>query len=387
MNAFEADLAQRRAAHQLRERRVCESPLQPVMRVAGRRLLVFSSDDYLGFANHPRIVDAVRDGVKKWGAGAGASPLINGYCRIHQQLEEEFADFVGRPRALLFPSDYLANLGVMSALSLHTDQILVDQQTHAALAQADSLCGAEVHHLRPLDAESLRARLDRTAVGGTLVVTEGVSAIDGSVAPLAQIAEACDAHSALLTVDDSYGFGVVGETGRGTSEGEDRQPDLLVCALDKALGVGGAVVAGNDVLIETVLQQGPSYRLATALPGALAEGGRVALHLLETEGWRREYVLALTERFKVGAQRLRLPLRDSTTPIQPLVVSSNEVASRFSDALNKAGILVPAIPSPDPSGGSASLRVTLSAAHTTGHVDSLLSALSDVWEHLGDEVE
>jgi len=380
-------LAQRRAEHQHHERRVSESPQQPVMRVAGRRLLVFAGNDYLGLANHPRVVEAVLDGVGKWGTGAGASPLVNGYCKAHQQLEEEFAAFVGRPRALLFASDYLANLGVLSALAAHGDQVLQDRLNHASLVQAGTLSGAQLHYYRHGDPQSLLGAMQQAGPGRKLVVTEGVFSLDGNFAPLAQIAAACAANEALLAVDDAHGFGVAGETGRGTSEVQGVQPDLLVCPLDKALGTSGALVAGSETLIETLLQRAPSYGLATPLPGALAEGARVALRLLDSEGWRRKYVLALTERFKAGARRLQLPLLDSPTPIQPLAAGSNEAARRFSEALGKAGILVPAIHPPTVDDGQASLRITLSASHTTGHVDSLLSALADVWEGLRDDTE
>ena len=380
-------LTGRRAEHQFRERRISESPQQPVMRVEGRRLLAFCSNDYLGLANHPLIVEAVIKGTRKWGVGAGASPLINGYGKAHQQLEEEFAHFVARPRALLFPSGYMANMGILAALLSEGDEVLQDRLDHASLAQAGTLSGAHLSRYRHADPQSLLGELRKAGPGLRLVVTDGVFGIDGDLAPLAQIAEVCAASGAHLSVDDAHGFGVLGKSGCGTCELLGVQPDLLTCTLGNALGTAGAVVAGSETLIETLLQRAPSYGYSTALPAALAEGARTALRLLETEAWRRETVWALTERFKAGARRLKLPLLESPTPIQPLLAGSSGQASRLSDALAKAGILVPAIRPPAVAEGQAKLRITLCAAHTTGHIDSLLSALADVWESHASELD
>jgi 8-amino-7-oxononanoate synthase len=379
-------LAQRRADNQFRERRVSESPQQPVMRVDGRRLLAFCSDDYLGLANHPQVVDALVKGARKWGAGSGASPLVNGHTKAHRQLEEEFAQFVSRPRALLFASGYLANLGMLGALAGHGDEVLQDHRNHPSLVDAVQLSGARTHRYEHADPQSLVSELQRTGPGRRLVVTEGVFGVDGDLAPLTQLADICATHDASLVVDDAHGFGVLGEKGCGTCEAQGVQPDLLMCMLDKALGTAGALVAGSETMIEVLVQNAPAYTCTTALPAALVEGARVALRLLEKEAWRRDTVWALTERFKTGARRLQLPLLESPTPIQPLLAGSSESASRLSDALGKAGILVPAIGPPTVAEGQARLRITLNAAHTTGHIDSLLSALADVWESLqGDQ--
>lgn len=376
-------LRQRQSEHLLRVRRVSDSPQQPVMRIDGRRVLAFCSNDYLGLANHPLVVEAVAGGVRKWGAGSGASHLINGHARAHQQLEEEFAAFVGHPRALLFSSGYLANLGMLSALLARGDEVLQDRLNHASLLDAGLLSGARLRRYLHSDPQSLRSKLDKPASGRRLVVTDGVFSMDGDLAPLPELDEICRTHAIPLLVDDAHGFGVLGKTGAGTTEALGVQPAMLMCTLGKALGTGGALVAGSETLIETLVQRARSYTYTTALPAALAEGARVALRLLETEAWRRGYVLALTERFKAGARRLKLPLLASPTPIQPLLTGSSELAGRLSEALAKAGVLVPAIRPPTVASGSARLRITLSAAHTTGHVDSLLNALTDVWETEG----
>ncbi|MDH3712424.1 MAG: 8-amino-7-oxononanoate synthase [Gammaproteobacteria bacterium] len=380
-------LAQRRADNRFRERRVSESPQQPVMRVDGRRLLAFCSDDYLGLANHPRVVEAVISGAKKWGAGSGASPFVNGHTKAHRQLEEEFAQFVAQPRALLFSSGYIANLGMLGALAGQGDEVLQDSGNHASLMDAGLLSGARVHRYRHADPQSLLDELQQTGPGRRLVVTEGVFSVDGDLAPLGQLADICATRAATLVVDDAHGFGVLGDKGRGTCEAQDVQPDLLMCTLSQALGTAGALVAGSETMIEALEQNAPGYACTAALPAALAEGARVALKLLETEAWRRDTVWALAERFKAGARRLQLPLLDSPSPIQPLLAGSSESASRLSDALVKAGILVAVIRPPTVTEGQARLRITVSAAHTTGHIDSLLSALADVWESMpgGDQ--
>jgi 8-amino-7-oxononanoate synthase len=375
-------LAQHRADNRFHQRHVSESPQQPVMHVDGRRLLAFCSDDYLGFANHPQVVDALTKGARKWGAGSGASPLVNGHTKAHRQLEEEFAQLVSQPRALVFASGYLANLGALGSLAGHCDGVLQDRRNHASLMDAGKLSGARMHVYEHADPQSLLSQLQQTGPGRRLVVTEGVFGVDGDLAPLRQLAHICATHAAPLVVDDAHGFGVLGEEGRGACEALGVQPDLLLCTLGKALGTAGALVAGSETMIEAMLQDAPTYACTTALPAALVEGARAALRLVEKESWRRDTVWALTERFKTGARRLQLPLLESPTPIQPLLVGSSESASRLSDALGKAGILVPAIRPPSVAEGQARLRITLSAAHTTGHIDSLLSALADVWESL-----
>lgn len=380
--SLQAWLARRRDAHELHQRRITESPQQPVMRIGGRRLLAFCSDDYLGFANHPKLVDTTLKAVRQWGVGAAATPLSSGYSKAHQALEEAFAAFTSRPRALTFATPAAASSAVLDVVTSSHDTVLQDSGNRGCLLQAAARGGRRDRCYAHADPDSLASELSRLDPGRAIVASEGVFSVDGAVAPLAEVASVGAARGAWLAVDDSHGIGVLGNSGGGACELHGVQPDALICSLGNALGAAGAVVAGSEALIENLAQRAPDYGQATALPPAIAEAARAALQLLETEAWRRETVWALTERFKTGARRLGLPLAESPTPIQPLRLGDSASAFRFSEALAKAGILVPPVLPPAVAPGQALLRITLSAAHTVGHIDSLLSALDDAWRTL-----
>ncbi len=372
-------------------RRVAQTPPQPIMRVDGRRVLAFCGDDYLGLASHPLVIEALAAGAREWGAGA-ASPLFgHAVTTAHRALEEELAAFLGRERVVLFADRDLANHGAVGALCTTGDLVLADREANASLLDAARLSGAHPRRFLHADARSLRARLARASAAGapgrTLVATDGVFGAGGDCAPLGALAAECAAAGALLMVDDGYGFGVLGERGQGSCErfgvGPEQVP-VLSATFANALGTGGAFVAGDGPLIETIARCARAYRYGLAMPGAVAEAARVALGLLESQGWRRESALALSDRFRRGATRLGLRPGDATTPIQPLEVGDSARALAISEALFRTGILVPALTPPAVPRGTARLRVTLTAAHTTGQVDSLLSALEEVWEEPGE---
>ena len=376
-----ADLAARAAAGLYRGRRVLEGPQATTVRVDGRELLAFCSNDYLGLANDPRVIGALQQGAARYGAGSGASHLVSGHSRAHHELEEALAEFTGRPRALLFSGGYAANLGVISALLGRGDAVFQDRLNHASLLDGGLLSGARLQRFLHNDASSLEARLARSPARRKLVAVDGVFSMDGDEAPLAALAAVCARHDALLYVDDAHGFGVLGERGAGTLEkqgmGSAGVP-LLMATLGKALGVAGAFVAGSEELIETLIQFARTYIYTTAMPPALAVAAAESLRIVREEPWRRAHLQELIGRFRAGASALGLQLLPSQTAIQPLLLGDAATALRWSEQLLARGLLVPAIRPPTVPRGQSRLRVTLSAAHTVAEVERLLQALADI---------
>lgn len=376
-----ARLEERRAASLYRQRPLLESPQGPSVVVDGQPLLAFCSNDYLGLANHPDVIAAWRDGAERWGVGGGASHLVIGHSGPHHALEEALAEFTGRPRALLFTTGYMANLGAVTALVGQGDTVLQDRLNHASLLDAGLLSGARFNRYLHNDPLSLSSRLEK-AQGDTLVVTDGVFSMDGDVADLPALAKAAKARGAWLMVDDAHGFGTLGRQGGGVVEhfglGLDDVP-VLVGTLGKAFGTGGAFVAGSEELIECLIQFARPYIYTTSQPPALACATLKSLELLRTETWRREHLTALIQQFRSGAEQIGLTLMDSFTPIQPIVIGDSARAVRLSQLLRERGLLVTAIRPPTVPAGGARLRVTLTAAHSQAQVQLLLNALAECY--------
>jgi 8-amino-7-oxononanoate synthase len=381
MKDLSVNLQARRVANLYRRRQVLDGPQGVEVSIKGRSYLSFCSNDYLGLANHPEVVAAFHRGLDEYGAGSGAAHLISGHSRAHHALEEELAEFVGRPRALLFSTGYMANLGVVSALAGHGDRVFEDQANHASLLDGARLSGARLIRYRHGDCATLAQRLADAPRGEYLVATDGVFSMDGDLAPLPGLAELATAHEAWLLVDDAHGLGVLGPGGRGTAAhyglGSAQVP-ILMGTLGKAFGTFGAFVAGSETLVETLIQEARTYIYTTAPPPAMAAATRAALHLVRQQDWRREQLQALVRRFREGVTQLGLELADSPTPIQPLIVGEADAALRLSEALRARGILISAIRPPTVPPGSARLRITFSAAHSAAQVDRLLDALEQL---------
>lgn len=382
---LKARLAERRAAHLYRQRPLLQSPQGPQVVVDGMPLLQFCSNDYLGLANHPEVVAAWQRGAERWGVGGGASHLVIGHSGPHHELELALAEFTGRPRALLFTTGYMANLGAVTALVGPGGSVLQDRLNHASLLDAGLLSGARFSRYLHNDPHSLAGRLGK-AHGDTLVVTDGVFSMDGDTADLPALAAACRAHGAWLMVDDAHGFGTLGRHGGGVAEhfglGLDDVP-VLVGTLGKAFGTGGAFVAGSEDLIEALVQFARPYIYTTSQPPALACATLKSLELLRTEHWRRDHLAELIRQFRAGARQIGLELMASSTPIQPIVLGDAARALALAQYLREHGMMVSAIRPPTVPAGSARLRVTLTAAHSAEQVQRLLDVLADGYAHLG----
>lgn len=372
-------LAERSAQSRYRSRRLLESAQGPRLQVAGCDLLQFCSNDYLGLANHPKLIAAMQDTAAQFGVGGGASHLVCGHSVHHHYLEERLAKITGRDRALLFSTGYMANLGTVTAILGKGDHILEDRLNHASLLDAGLLSGARFQRFQHNDMADLERRLQKLpAEGNRLIVVDAVFSMDGDMAPLDELAALAGKYDAWLMADDAHGFGVLGEHGAGSAElfGLDQaQLPVLMGTLGKGLGSFGAFVAGSEELIETLIQFARPYIYTTAMPPAVAAATVAGLDLLAEEAWRRRHLQELIGYFRKRAAELKLPVMDSVTAIQPLLIGDEQRAMALSAALEQRGILVSAIRPPTVPVGSSRLRITLSAGHSEADVDQLLVAL------------
>jgi 8-amino-7-oxononanoate synthase len=352
--------------------------------VDGRALIDFSSNDYLGLARHPAISAAMAECASRCGAGSGAAHLVTGHGTEHARVEEEMADFVGRERALLFSTGYMANLAVIATLAGRGESVLLDRLNHASLIDGALLSGARFKRYAHADASACEAALVAGTDSVSVVATDGVFSMDGDVGPLDALARSAQQHDAWLIVDDAHGLGVLGRTGRGTPEHFGLDSDavpVLVGTLGKAFGSFGAFVAGSADLIELLMQRARPYIYTTAMPQPIAAATRKALEILQRESWRRQRVLALATRFHRAAEQLHVPLMTTAgpvTPIQPILIGDADAAVSAHQELFAAGFCVVAIRPPTVPEGSSRLRVTLSAAHTESQVDALAETLGRI---------
>ncbi|MBB3228004.1 8-amino-7-oxononanoate synthase [Luteibacter sp. Sphag1AF] len=371
----------------LRRLRTVDERTGAIRRVDGRQLIDFCSNDYLGLASHPDLIDALGTAAARDGVGSGAAHLVSGHHREHAALEEELADWTGRERALLFSTGIMANLGVMQALfnagtppGRNTALCVQDRLNHASLIDGAQLSGSRLLRYAHADADAARQALRANEGQAALLATDGVFSMDGDVAPLTALARVCKDEGALLYVDDAHGLGVLGVAGAGSLTEAGVSPadaPLMMGTLGKALGCAGAFVAGPADVIDGILQFARTYVYTTALPPALAAATRAAVRLarLDPEG-RRERLCAHVARFRQGAKAIGLPLMPSRTAIQPLMLGDADRAMAVAAALDAQGYLVTAIRAPTVPPGSARLRITLSAAHTNVQIDGLLGALA-----------
>ncbi|MHB1753589.1 MAG: aminotransferase class I/II-fold pyridoxal phosphate-dependent enzyme [Acidiferrobacter sp.] len=367
-----------RAQDLWRRREIRISPQTPVIQVGDKTLLSFASNDYLGLANDPTVVEALCAGARRYGAGAGASHLLGGHTSAHHELEDALAAFTGAPRALLFSTGYMANLALLTTLCPRHGRVFEDRRNHASLLDAASL--AHARRLRYRDVEGLRAALAPAGPGG-LIVSDGVFSMDGDMACVPTLLALAKAHGAGLILDDAHAFGVVGPGGRGTpaAHGLNYDPTLIhMGTLGKAFGVFGAFVAADGDVIEALIQRARPYIYTTALPPALAASAKAALDLVIAGDERRAALFDRVLRFRDGAVALGLRLLPSSTPIQAVVFGEAARAIAASGHLRDRGLYVPAIRPPTVPQGSARLRVALSAAHGADDIDRLLDALASL---------
>ncbi len=358
-----------------RSRRVISSAQQIEPVIDGQKVLSFCSNDYLGLANDPRVVESLIQATSNYGTGAGASHLITGHHACHAKLEEELAEFLGCEKVLLFSTGYMANLGVVSALGSHNSIIFADRLNHASLNDAAIQSRAKLSRYKHIKMNHLEELIVGKDENNKLILTDGVFSMDGTIAPVSKLQSMAKKYHATLIIDDAHGIGVLGKLGKGCTEDILVSETILVGTLGKAFGTFGAFVAAKQEIIEWLIQRAHSYIYTTALPPAIAEATRTSLQLIKTESWRRENLQELIEYFRESCKRKNITFSDSFTPIQPIIIGNSEDTLKVSEELLKSGILVPAIRPPTIPQNTARLRVSLCTLHTKEHINQLTHAL------------
>lgn len=375
--ALQQELEQRKENGLLRQRRLLDSPQAEHIIANARPYLSFCSNDYLGLANHPALIAAMQKAAGDSGVGSGASNLITGHHRYHDDLEKQLADFVDLPAALLFSTGYMANIGVIGALMGRGDAVFADKLNHACLNDGAYFSYAAFHRYPHNDIAALEKLLQASKARHKLIAADAVFSMDGDIAPIPEYLALCEKYDAYLYLDDAHGFGVLGKHGQGTlNHFGIKSPRIIVMAtLGKAAGVAGAFVAGEQVVIDYLIQKAKSYVYSTPAPPALSATLSASLQLIEQGDPLRERLHSLITYLKSNLRLKKWKLLESDTAIQPLLIGDNKAALAVSEYLQTHGILVPAIRPPTVPAGTARLRISLSAAHTLEDVMRLVTAI------------
>ncbi|MCT4710830.1 8-amino-7-oxononanoate synthase [Enterobacteriaceae bacterium H11S18] len=374
---IEQALADRRNSDSFRTRQINDRGNGRFLTSGGRQHLNFSGNDYLGLSQHPEIIRAWQTGAEKYGVGSGGSGHVTGFSTAHHLLEQELADWLGYPRALLFISGFAANQAVVTALAQKQDRILADKLSHASLLEAAMFSPAQLRRFIHNDAQSLSGLLRLSVEGLQLVVTEGVFSMDGDQAPLKEIESATREAKGWLMVDDAHGVGVLGDQGRGSCDQQQVKPDLLVITFGKAFGVSGAAVLCSEKAADYLLQFARHLIYSTAMPPAQATALSAALNVVRKGDELRSRLRENIARFRACAAQLSFKLIESQTAIQPLIVGENARTLRLAASMRERGFWLTAIRPPTVPAGSARLRITLTADHTSRDIETLLEALDD----------
>lgn len=382
--ALQAHLDKRAAEGLLRQRRLLDSPQAEQIVANDQAFLSFCSNDYLGLANHPQLINTMQSAAGEAGVGSGASNLITGHHRYHDVLEQELAQFVNLPAAMLFSTGYMANIGVLGALTGRHDAIFADKLNHACLNDGGYYSQAAFHRFPHNDFAALEALLKTSPAKHKVIAVDAVFSMDGDIAPLPEYLALCEQYDAYLYIDDAHGFGVLGEKGAGSlSHFQLQSPRIIMMAtLGKAAGVAGAFVAGEKVVIDYLIQTAKSYVYSTPAPPALSATLSESVRLIQAGDTLRSHLFALIDYLKTHLTLKKWQLMASDTTIQPLVVGDNFTALQLSERLQAQGILVPAIRPPTVPVNTARLRISLSAAHSLDDVKELVAAIMAAEEAL-----
>ncbi len=367
-----------------RRRWNAQTPCSPQMQVEGHDLITFCSNDYLGLAADPRVMEALHAGVSLYGAGSGASHLISGHSLAHEKLETALAEFFEpnliSGRALYLASGYMANLAVITALADSSTEIFSEALNHASLIDAARLSRAKITIYPHRDVASLSAMLAISTAQRKLIVTDGVFSMDGDIAPLNEIMRLCELHDAWLIVDDAHGFGVIGKQGRGVVEQFSLRSErlILVGTLSKAAGIAGAFIAAHDTIIEWLIQRARPYIYSTASPPALAHALLTSLGIIASQEGadRRALLNERIAQWKTSVTLKHWHVLESVTPIQPVVIGDNAATMAAAHSLREHGFWVGSVRPPTVPVGTARLRVTLSSSHTQAQVTQLASLVN-----------
>jgi len=372
-----------RARGTYRRMRVLEGPQAPRMRVDGRDVLLFAGSNYLDLAAHPEVVEASARAARDWGCAAGGSRLISGNLTLHEQLEQELAEFLGCEAALVFGTGYMANVGLIPALVGSDDLIVSDALSHASIIDGCRLSRAEVRVFTHGDPAALDEVLSaaRPHHRRALVALDGVYSMDGDVAPLPEMLATAHRHDAMVLVDDAHGTGTLGKRGRGSAEllGVDDRVDMLTGTLGKAMGSFGAFAAGSAALRDLLLNTARSFIFSCALAPPQVEAARAAVRLIAREPWRRERLASNAARLRTRLAEHGLSTSPSTTHIVPVIVGDNTRTMALCERLLERGFYAQGIRHPSVPEGSARLRITPMATHDEAEIDALADTIAAEW--------
>jgi glycine C-acetyltransferase len=367
--------------------RVLESPCEPLARFDGRDVINLASNNYLGLADHPKLIEAQVEAAKRFGAGSGAVRTISGTMSIHMQLEERIADFKRTEACVVFQSGFAANAGTVSAILGPEDHIISDALNHASIIDGCRLSKAKIHvfpHKDTVRAAEILRELDG-ASGHKLLITDGVFSMDGDIGPLPALVEIAERHGAIMMIDDAHSSGVLGRDGRGTVDhfGLHGRVDVQVGTLSKAIGVLGGYVCGSRDLIEFLYHRARPFLFSTSHPPAVAAACLVAFDILEREPERIEKLWENTRYFKSNLKAAGFDTGASETPITPIIVGEAKTAHAFSAALFENGLLATGIGFPTVPEGKARIRTIVTATHTLDMLDRALEILTSVAKKIG----
>lgn len=373
-----------------RQRHQLDSPQEIEVVIDGKPFLSFCSNDYLGLANDARVCQAAKDAISNFGVGSGASQLISGYSSLHASLEEQLSDFLGYQRCVLFSSGYLANLGVISALSSRHSLILQDRLNHASLIDAARYSSGDLNRYQHRDIDYAQQIVNDSQSDSHLIVSDGVFSMEGSIAPIDQLQQLKRHDNDKLIIDDAHGIGVLGNEGRGSLEHlgiDTSMVDVLIGTFGKSFGGSGAFVLSDNDTIDYLIQKARTLIYTTAPPAALAAAAAQSLNIIINEPERRQRLHKNIQYFRHAISETPLELLDSITAIQTIIIGENKQALLFSKQLEKRGLLVLAIRPPTVPKNTARLRITLSSEHTQQHIDQLVNALVEVETSIALQVE
>jgi len=383
---FNKQLDEFAARHLTRRLTPAHSGVGPVAEMAGRQILLFASNDYLGLAMHPEVIQASVEATQRFGAGSGAARLVSGSLPPHQELETALAEFKGTEAALTYSSGYLANIGTIPVLIGQGGLILADRLCHASLIDGCRLSAADFRIYRHNDMSHLESLLTvRRQARRTLIVTDGLFSMDGDLAPLPELSRLAQVYEADLYIDDAHGTGVMGPHGRGTAEhfGLEASISFQMGTLGKAFGSSGAYLAGSSTLIQYLMNTSRSFIFTTAPPPGTAAAATTAIRIVQREPERRARLWANRERLFTGLTQLGFSLSPSISPIIPILVGSAETTLSFARYLFTEGVYAPAIRPPTVPDATSRIRVTVTSEHTPSHIEQALAAFQRAGQSAG----
>ncbi len=381
---FEKELKNIKKRGLYRKLRLVESEQSSKVIIDGKEVILLSSNNYLGLANHPKIKEAAKKAIGKYGAGSGAARLISGNSVLYKELEEKLAEFKSTEAALVFGSGYLANISILSTVVGEGDLILSDELNHASIIDGCRLSRAEKIIYRHKDTRHIEEILSKNKGRRSLIVTEGVFSMDGDIAPLPEIIALAKKNSAMVMVDDAHGTGALGKRGKGAAEhfGIEKGIDIHMGTLGKALGAYGAYAAGDKGLIEFLINKARGFIFTTALPPSVLASAIKAVDILEEEPHLIKRLWENRDYLVNGLKAIGFNTMECETPIIPILIGSAEKALKMSEGLFEEGIYVPAIRPPTVPENTCRLRLTVMATHTKNDLNIALKAFERVGKRL-----